>query len=503
MRNSNALEAFISELTISQGQGVGARFILLPWQKKFIAGTFKKNVSTAALTMGRGNGKTALISALALAAFVGPVMQPGAAVVILAASFAQARIGFAHVVSFLKSSALYNSDPKRFGISENSRICEILDRLTRCTVRACGSDPRKLHGIVPVLVAVDEPAQHSHGSRDALFAAALTSLGKVEGSRLIAIGTRSPDEAHWFEKALTGGFDYAQIHDASSIDDVFSVKAMRAANPSWKAMPNLRRAIKTAAKYAQSDDAMSAQYRGLRLNLGVDDSPGRAHLISAANWKSIEGDAPREGLPVLGIDMGGTTSMTAASAYWPASKRLEGLACFPSEPDLKQRGIADGVADRYLQMAARGELFVVGGQTIDPVAFIELVVQRFGPRFAAICGDDFRRPDLLEALRRASVPHCPINFRRMGWRDGAEDVLHFQRSCLSGKVVPAPSLAMRAAMGAATLVYDVGGSGKLSKSTQGGRAKKARDDLAASSIMAISEAVRRSQNRQQVRLSIV
>ena len=136
--------------------------------------------------------------------------------------------------------------------------------------------------------------------------------------------------------------------------------------------------------------------------------------------------------------------------------------------------------------------------------FIEMVVERFGPRFAAVCGDFYRKADLLDALRAARVPVCPINFRRFGWLDGSEDVLHFQRACLGGKVVPVPSLAMRAAMGAATLTYDVGGSGKLAKGAEGGRLKRSRDDLAAAAIMAISEAARRkSKGRRRVRLSIV
>ena len=57
---------------------------------------------------------------------------------------------------------------------------------------------------------------------------------------------------------------------------------------------------------------MSASYRALRLNLGVDDSPGRQLLMSADNWRSLEADAPREGFPVLGIDLGGSVSMSAA-----------------------------------------------------------------------------------------------------------------------------------------------------------------------------------------------
>ena len=154
-------------------------------------------------------------------------------------------------------------------------------------------------------------------------------------------------------------------------------------------------------------------------------------------------------------------------------------------------------------MASAGELFVCGGKAIDPIAFIARVVERFGPQFLAICGDTFRRPDLLDALRQANVPMCPITFRRQGWGDGSEDIRHFQRHCLSGKVTAVPSLAMRSAVSQATLVTDVGGSTKLSKSSQGGRARSARDDIVAAAVMAISEAVRISQDRQQVRLSIV
>ena len=162
--------------------------------------------------------KRSLISAaLGLAGFVGPASQPGAAVVIVASSFSQARICFSHMVGFLKSSDLYKADPKRFGVSENSRVCEIIDRYSRSTCRAGGSDPRRLHGTAPVICIIDEPASHTHGNRDAIFAACITSLGKVPNSKLIAVGTKSSDPGHWFNVGLggAGGFDFAQCHDAS------------------------------------------------------------------------------------------------------------------------------------------------------------------------------------------------------------------------------------------------------------------------------------------------
>ena len=189
------IEHFVSNLVICQGEGVGQKLELLPWQRRFIRGAFSPNVSTSCLSLARGNGKTVLAAALGLAGFVGPVSQPGAAVVIVASSFSQARICFSHMVSFLKSSVLYQANPKRFGISENSRVCEIIDRFTRSTCRAGGSDPRRLHGTAPVICIIDEPASHTHGNRDAIFAACITSLGKVPNSKLIAVGTKSSDRA--------------------------------------------------------------------------------------------------------------------------------------------------------------------------------------------------------------------------------------------------------------------------------------------------------------------
>ena len=91
-------------LVIGQGEGAGQKFKLLPWQKKFIRGAFAANTSTACLSMGRGNGKSTLTAGLALAAFVGPVSQPGASVIVLAASYSQARICFSHLVGFLKAT---------------------------------------------------------------------------------------------------------------------------------------------------------------------------------------------------------------------------------------------------------------------------------------------------------------------------------------------------------------------------------------------------------------
>ena len=66
------IEAFIASLTVTQGRFAGERFILLPWQRKFIHGVFGPGVKTAALSVPRGAGKTTLIAAVASAIVVSP-----------------------------------------------------------------------------------------------------------------------------------------------------------------------------------------------------------------------------------------------------------------------------------------------------------------------------------------------------------------------------------------------------------------------------------------------
>ena len=70
---------FIETLTIPSGHGQGERFELMPWQKRFIKDIYephfkdgRRAVRRAILSVGRKNGKTALIAGLVLAHLVGP-----------------------------------------------------------------------------------------------------------------------------------------------------------------------------------------------------------------------------------------------------------------------------------------------------------------------------------------------------------------------------------------------------------------------------------------------
>lgn len=94
-------------------------------------------------------------------------------------------------------------------------------------------------------------------------------------------------------------------------------------------------------------------FRLYSLNQRVSDV-GKAQLLTADEWQACEVSdddlPPREGDCIIGLDLGGSRSMSAAALYWPASGRLEVQGAFPQKPGLADRGEADAVKDRYLRM---------------------------------------------------------------------------------------------------------------------------------------------------------
>ena len=479
------LERYLSGLTVSQGRRAGELFTVLPWQRRFIRGAFASGVQSTALSIARGNGKTALLSEIAAATLDGPLHVPRGETVIVASSFEQARIAFEHVIAFMGPKLL---DKSRWKVWDTAQQARIENRQTGTRVRCVGSDPRRAHGLAPVLVLADEPAQWPDTTGERMVAALRTAAGKQPHSRFVALGTRPADAEHWFAKMLTGGADYPQTHAAKPGDPKFHKRTWARANPSLKHMPDLLVAIRNEADQAKADPALLAAFESLRLNLGTSDTE-IATLLSADLWTSIEGEAEMAGPCVWGIDLGTSAAQSAVAAYWPESGRLECLAAFPCEPSLADRGLHDGAGGLYVECARRGELLLLGQRSVDISALLHAALDRFG-RPSQVVADRWREAELRNSLDKAGVPPTSYSSRGMGFRDGAEDVRAFRRACADCRVMPVPSLLLRSAMSEARTVSDPAGNAKLSKGSQGGRRLRARDDAAAAAILAVSAGVR-------------
>ena len=496
MLKSAKISRYIEGLVLAQGRAAGAPFPVFPWERRFLSGAFAPGIDSAALTVARANGKSTFLAGV-LSASVdvgGPLVQPNAEAVLVASSFEQARLTFAHVLRFLAPTLEeYGVGPRgRYRVENSTARCRIEDKETGAAVKVLGSDPRRAHGVAPSLILADEMAQWPPAMLEPMLAALETSRGKIPGSRFLAIGTRPASPDHPFANMLNGGAAYAQIHAAKPDDPPFRLRTWLKANPSLRYMPDLLEAIKREAARAKRDPDRLASFRALRLNTGTSDVSER-FLIDPGIWEKLETDLTGEdevmqiGAPVFGVDLGTNAAQSAVAAYWPTG-RLEVLAAFPRIPSLSARGLADGVGGLYEACHRRGELLLLGERVSDVGELLRSAYQRWGLPAAIVC-DRWRLAELTEKVE-AEFPWVPLVERGMGFKDGAEDVRAFREACLSGMVKPSKSLVMRAAVREGRVMSDPAGNEKLAKGGQGGRRIKARDDALAAAILAVSAGYR-------------
>ena len=196
---------WLGKLTLSGGDLDGQPFQVWPWERRFILGTFSQP-GNAALSIARGNGKSAFVGALAAAVVCpgAPLHGPRREVICVASSFQQARVIFEDVLAYARGLGHDLGDRELWRRQDSQNMATLEYVRTGARVRCCGSDPAKAHGLRPFLVLADEPAQWEHTKAEAMISALRTGLGKTPGSRLIALGTMPSDGQHWFSQMLRG-----------------------------------------------------------------------------------------------------------------------------------------------------------------------------------------------------------------------------------------------------------------------------------------------------------
>lgn len=490
-KEASAALRFLPKLVVPEGRTAGKRLKLAGFQKDFIRGAFAKDVNVACLSIGRGNAKTALSAGLSLGHLMGEIEpQPKREIIFAARNRDQAKTAFGFLVGFIEG--LPEDQQEQFTIRRGSKLEVETSENGGGLARVIAADGKSILGGAPTLAILDERAAWEREKGDALENAILSGLGKRDGRALI-ISTSAPDDANtfsrWLDEPPPG--TYVQEHRPEPGLPPDDLDSLLIANPGAKdgigstpewLVAQARRAI------ARGGSALSS-FRNLNRNERVvaDD---RSVLITTDEWLSSEvapDDLPeRDGPVVLGVDLGGSRSMSAAALFWPETGRLEAVAAFPTKPNLADRGQADGVSGRYVEMAERGELVTMGDTTVPVDRFITSVVDRLGGQsIAAIVGDRFRHAEFLEALRGAGLDRVPGVWRGMGWRDGSEDVERFRRALFEGRVASAPSLLLRSAFADAITLVDPAGNHKLVKGRSTGRI-----DAAAATVLAVAQGMR-------------
>lgn len=498
MGNMENLEAeaaifWLHTLKIPEGPLAGQPLRLARYQQEFIRGAWAPGVMVGVLSIGRGNAKTALAAGLALLSLNGTLdQQPKREIIFAARNRDQARIAFNFLLGFIES--LPEDEQIHYIVRRGSKLEVEYPHKGGGLARVIAADGKSILGGAPTLAILDERAAWERDRGDALENAILSGLGKRNGRALI-ISTSAPDDSNTFSRWLDDPppGTYVQEHrppfglPADDLDSLLIANPGSAegigASPDWL-VAQARRAI------ARGGSALSS-FRNLNRNERVS-TEDRSVLVTVDEWLSAEVDPdqlpPRDGPCILGVDLGGSRSMSAAAFYWPATGRLEALGTFPAKPGLADRGAADGVSGRYVEMQERGELFTLGDQTVPPGPWLAEISRRLeGQPVAAIVGDRFRHAEFTEAMEGAGLSRVPFIWRGFGWKDGSEDIERFRRALFDGQIKTTPSLLLRSAFADAITLVDPAGNAKLAKGRSLGRI-----DAAAASVLAVAEGARRA-----------
>ena len=359
---------------------------ILPFQREWLAKAFAADIDLAALSAARGCGKSTLAGWVAACAVApqGALHEPGGAILVVAPTTSQGREVLLAAKRFLEGV-----DDLRWRDSASNIGVRHVPTGSECRILAASSKSLLGYGANSAVIVFDEIAAAGTKGR-AIFDSLLTSLGKRLGSRLIALGTRSPSgPGDWWPKWLSATAGQPRTHIAVLEGDADNwrdpVQAVLA-NPLAAGEP-LRSVLARERAEAESDPAALARFRSYRLNHASD--PATARVFSASELMTVcaRPAPPRSGAPILSVDTGGFLSWSSGCAIWPSGRiELWAIAGPGSSVTLTE---ADG--------------FFVGPSEVPPVSAILARVADFPEPPSIVVGDPHRYVELQQWARSRGI----------------------------------------------------------------------------------------------------
>lgn len=286
--------------------------------------------------------------------------QPRREVLVAARTRNQAAIVHQYVQGLI--AGLPEQEQARFKIRRGQRLEIEFDK--EHALRCIAADPKNALGTSPTLAIMDERGHWPDDKGDALEAALLSGLGKRDGLYLMISTSASSDTrpfSQWLDDPSEG--NYVQEHRPAPGQPADDMDSILEANPGAEAgIGSSPKWLKAQARRAIARDGSAlSSFRLYNRNERVSGER-RDMLLEIDTWLDAETSElpPREDAAVVGVDLGGSEPMPAAVLYWPNTRRMEAFGAFSNNPSLKDRGLRDGMRDRYMEMKDRGELLTMG-----------------------------------------------------------------------------------------------------------------------------------------------
>lgn len=295
-------------LRVPSGDHVGKPLKLEPFQRKFVIDIYDNPFGTrrAYLSVGRKNGKTALIAGLVLAHVAGPEARRNTQIISGAQSREQAAIVFDLASKMVQLSPELTA---RIRIVPSSK--RLIGLVENVDYRAISAEGKTAFGLSPVLAILDEVGQVS-GPRDEFVSAITTSQGAYQDALLVAISTQAPTDADLFSIWLDAPPDprvvkhlYAAPEDCK-LDDRAAWSMANPALGKFKALADLE----AECKLAMEMPAYESDFRNYSLNQRVEASNP---FVSRDVWKANGAQpGPLEGKRwYCGLDLSSVADLTA------------------------------------------------------------------------------------------------------------------------------------------------------------------------------------------------
>lgn len=453
-----------------EGEHVGKPLKLEPFQVDFIREVYDNPAGTrrGILSIGRKNGKTALIAGILLAHICGPEAVLNTQIVSGAMSRDQASVVFALACKMIQLS------PEMTKITRIVPSSKRILGLTRnVEFRALSADGRTAHGLSPVLAILDELGQ-VRGPRSDFVDAIITAQGAHKNPLQMVISTQSPNDADllsiWIDDAKQSNDPHivCHVYAADKDCDLMDEKAWAAANPAIGKFRSLKDVEEQAAQAVRMPSA-EATFRNLVLNQRIEViSPFISRGVWLVNSQEPDESAFYECPVYVGLDLSAKTDLTAMVmlAFKDGRWHVKPVVWTP-EKGLRDRAKRDRAP--YDVWHQQGYLRTIPGASIDYEVVAKEIADTLADCNVQAVGFDRWRFDLLKKEFDKLGLDLPLTPFGQGFKDMAPALDTLETLLLNEQMAHGAHPVLTMCMANSRVERDPAGNRKLNKAKATGR----------------------------------